>query len=709
MAITPTQNRFIDPFSDIFSDKVNERMKVFFPTGKSIIRGLLLSIDNTDLTKIHVSHGDAIKDYVVLNFTEDTEIDVSTLTDGTYFIVIEYTYSKVTPPPEAKYDVVDNTTDRSNYITLGSFAVTNGSCVEGSINYDDRTGNDFYNIVKQIILEDGIDSDLDMNGHKILHLGVDASSIQDLTDGVNKAYVDTSVGDYKVKVNDTDSTSSFLVDKLVPDTDHLEFVVMDADSNPDSPTMTPGANHVLYMKGIDNIIQVESGDDKFININDKEEVQEHMSNDNKTENKNVLSGDSSSGYLADKMDVIPPITKTINTDTEGNKTLEIGLHDTISKDLTFAGSVDTTGDTPKLLRTDKSTEPLTDMSVDLGSFEKKFKTIYANRFEGTAANADILNGFDPTQYLNKNADSSILTGSLEINQDLKVHGQIICGTTPTDCSGAGSVIGPGGNPDPDPLGDGSGIHLYRLNGDMNDDANTWNGGLTGGTWDDNGRFGKCLAINDENSFASIFDLSSFTKNVTISFWVYIPSDGGNLQGLYYSQHIQVYSTGIINHYGNNYITTNEGNYCWNTQWCDTDIYTYHSDSTLWPINYPKNTWFNLTIVMEDHAPYTLCGSTNGRWGSSSSTCPDGCNYGCKATQYEINAYINGNKLSCGGPNLTQPETGLKGSLNNGTSNVSGYLGYGPDGFRGKIDHVRIFNRALTSEEVTQLIQTDAQF
>jgi len=283
--------------------------------------------------------------------------------------------------------------------------------------------------------------------------------------------------------------------------------------------------------------------------------------------------------------------------------------------------------------------------------------------------------------------------NLVIDGELTVHGTIHC-IGDTDCQGSGGGISGGGNDDPDPLGDGSGDHLYRLNGNMDDEAATWNGGLTGGRWDDNGKFGKCLAIEDDSSYAQIYDLSPFYKNKTISMWVYIPSDG-NITGLYLSNHFQVKDNGILNlprqHLSN---MCSAGNYV-----CYNDL--------KYPFTFPFNTWFNFTFVMENENL-----AMNGN--CMNSGIAGEVYYLVTYAKYSL--YINGSYIDCGNTSteccngsLKQSTSGTCAGHDSGYSQISGYLGYGPVGFRGKIDHVRIFNRALTQSEVTNIIQIDSNY
>ncbi|MGC9309906.1 MAG: hypothetical protein ACP5D2_04410 [Candidatus Nanoarchaeia archaeon] len=110
---TPTSNwseiqeRTIDPQSKYDSDIVNqitavgggERYKV---TG--LLADLVYDTDD-DIPFLHVTSGIAVKDYVVIQFTDESYVSFGEpwpVTQGNYYLVIYYKYEKQVPPPEAE-------------------------------------------------------------------------------------------------------------------------------------------------------------------------------------------------------------------------------------------------------------------------------------------------------------------------------------------------------------------------------------------------------------------------------------------------------------------------------------------------------------------------------------------------------------------------------------------------------------------------------
>jgi len=256
----PTQERYVDPFSDIYSDKVNKRLKILFENGKSIVRGLHLSIDSSDLSFIHISAGDIVKDYVYIRFPQNMQINVSDLDDGTYAVVIHYNYQKIQPPPLASIGAVLFSEINPDDIILGTFRVSGGQCVEGSIDESDRTENELVKIISESIIYHGLTGDLDMQNYRIINLATDPQLITDPYDAVNKAYIDMNVTDNKVKVDDADLTSSYLKNKLKYG-NNINITAMDADvTDPDNFTLTDNKDHVLYISGNDDMIRINSGD-----------------------------------------------------------------------------------------------------------------------------------------------------------------------------------------------------------------------------------------------------------------------------------------------------------------------------------------------------------------------------------------------------------------------------------------------------------------
>ena len=269
MAVTPTQERFIDPYNDIYSDIVDKRLMGIYPDGKGIITGIYLQEDTLNPNNLIITSGICVKDYVVLHFPNNITFDVSTYGDNNYYVVIQYTYNKTTPPPEAQIELV-TAGNVGDSIVIGQVDVASGQVVSGSINYNNRTHNALINFLN-IIFQDGlITSDIDMNHHKITNLGNGAADITDPLDAVNKEYVDNSTSsmpDEKVKVDDTDGSAGYLNEKIQAG-NNIQIQVLDDDlSSPD-----PGNNHILFISGNDDRLLVISGDNSGVFLNKGETI-----------------------------------------------------------------------------------------------------------------------------------------------------------------------------------------------------------------------------------------------------------------------------------------------------------------------------------------------------------------------------------------------------------------------------------------------------
>ena len=74
----------------------------------------------------------------------------------------------------------------------------------------------------------------------------------------------------------------------------------------------------------------------------------------------------------------------------------------------------------------------------------------------------------------------------------------------------------------DPFGDGSGIALYKFDGDATDESGVYNGTATNVTYE-TGKFGQCIKPNSTSSVASL-SVINFNTPTTLSFW----SKGSNM-------------------------------------------------------------------------------------------------------------------------------------------------------------------------------------
>lgn len=122
MPITETTNwgnvqrRAVDPYSAFTSESLNF-LNSIIGRSRARISGLMgeyLYDSPTDRVYIHLTSGLAMKDYVLISFTEDTYVRVGTwpLDTGVYLVVLDYTFETKFPPniaqisviPEADYD-----------------------------------------------------------------------------------------------------------------------------------------------------------------------------------------------------------------------------------------------------------------------------------------------------------------------------------------------------------------------------------------------------------------------------------------------------------------------------------------------------------------------------------------------------------------------------------------------------------------------------
>ena len=243
--ITPNQIRYIDPFSDISSQAVNNRLKAIFGSrSKACLYGLELSHSNNVLT---ISRGIALKDYVVLEFPDDIQIEVTDV--GTFHVVIHYQYqvSETAPVAEVGYiseDVYLNNQDL--YVIIGTITC-DGSNIT-SISYEHRDRNPINDFVMQYF-QSGMMSDLNMNHHRIINL---ADPEEDL-DAVNKEYVENQIG--KVKINSTDQ-AGYLEEKF-KNGENTEITVDNANPN----------DLKLLISAQDQYIRVDAADssNQFLN------------------------------------------------------------------------------------------------------------------------------------------------------------------------------------------------------------------------------------------------------------------------------------------------------------------------------------------------------------------------------------------------------------------------------------------------------------
>ena len=285
----PTQKRYVDPYQDIKSEDVDERLTAVYPSGKAIIYGCLLEISG-DSTTITLQSGIVISDYVTIEIKEAVSFSASALEDNDYYVIGSYDYDIVSPPPEMEIKLSDSYTEDD--IVFGKVTVQNHKFT--NIDYSDRTGNDIRDKLIEYMAND-LDADLNMNHHRIFNL-YDCSN-GDCNDdtAVNKKYIDNQINNLaKVKVDESDSSSDYLDNKI-------------------------------QVSGLQKQIQNSEGI-HILNISDSGEVQ-------------VISGDSQFGYLNDKIDVQNPLDKSVEEGSLG-KEIDISLlYDGLATDITTHGGL----------------------------------------------------------------------------------------------------------------------------------------------------------------------------------------------------------------------------------------------------------------------------------------------------------------------------------------------------------------------------------
>jgi len=197
------------------------------------------------------------------------------------------------------------------------------------------------------------------------------------------------------------------------------------------------------------------------------------------------------------------------------------------------------------------------------------------------------------------------------------------------------------------------VALYELNGNANDTSNTYNGSASSITYN-TGAFGQAAVFNGSSSKIALnSSISSiFTDNFTFSAWVY-PADNSNYICLFsaeFGMELYFYQ-GQFQLYSNN---TNNGT--------SRNIFNFGTTIT----NYAINQWYHVALVFT---------KTSQAW------------------------YINGQQ---NGTNTTSSYTPYQASL------ISiGYFERQDGGanhyvFNGLIDQVRVFNTALTANNITTL-------
>lgn len=135
MSSKPSQTRTIDPFAEYNSNVANRLTRMLTQNSNVILskNSLALEVDSTSpLSVVVVKTGVAFKDDTLIEITADHRVDMTDVNNyvttpgpgvfaetGYYYIVLEYTYTKSRPAPEARIKIL-SPTQRASYTTSTS-------------------------------------------------------------------------------------------------------------------------------------------------------------------------------------------------------------------------------------------------------------------------------------------------------------------------------------------------------------------------------------------------------------------------------------------------------------------------------------------------------------------------------------------------------------------------------------------------------------
>jgi len=115
----PAQHRAVDPYSSYESNNVNQLTRILTNGINVVSKGMEVTISDT--THLNISLGTSVKDDVMVNVTENVEIDFEDgswfvegvpmqLTDTGYlYVVLDYTYIKSQAPNTVSYKILKDT------------------------------------------------------------------------------------------------------------------------------------------------------------------------------------------------------------------------------------------------------------------------------------------------------------------------------------------------------------------------------------------------------------------------------------------------------------------------------------------------------------------------------------------------------------------------------------------------------------------------
>ncbi|MFW9871474.1 MAG: hypothetical protein ACFFG0_00020 [Candidatus Thorarchaeota archaeon] len=126
----PTQERIVDPFASYNSNVVNKITQLITQDSNGLLttNSLQVSLDSTSpVNTVVVSTGYAVKDDVLIHVTQEHQVDLTDtdnyvgtplITAGYYYLVLDYTYAKSKPAPQASIKVLT-----PNEIAAGAYSL----------------------------------------------------------------------------------------------------------------------------------------------------------------------------------------------------------------------------------------------------------------------------------------------------------------------------------------------------------------------------------------------------------------------------------------------------------------------------------------------------------------------------------------------------------------------------------------------------------
>lgn len=169
----PGQSRNVDPFSSYHSDNVNKLTRIVSGGSNLIVRATHLVASMSTPTLIHITDGIAIKDDVMIEIEEanGSGFSVVDLTDPTNYIpsstsptpnilsvfaptaylVLSYTYAKISTPPKARIMVLKDINDfnTDDYIFLAKLTFSAPATLSG-LDQDDAA-NGIYRLTANLV------------------------------------------------------------------------------------------------------------------------------------------------------------------------------------------------------------------------------------------------------------------------------------------------------------------------------------------------------------------------------------------------------------------------------------------------------------------------------------------------------------------------------------------------------------------------------